>query len=323
MTSKELKDWKQWRAASAENRQEAEELEKIWEASGNYRENYSPDVEGGLAKLKARIQKTETPSSTKRRIVKLNAVSQWWRIAAAVLVLLVAGFGVNKLFKFGSSSEIIVATAEKMNKEIILEDGTQVVLNENSSLTFPNNFKGNKRKVFLEGEGFFKVAKDASKPFIVETAQSKVEVLGTSFNFRAYPNESFHEVLVKTGNVIFSGKNKGEISRLSMGQKAKLDLSKSKMKALPDKNFNALSWRTKKLTFRSDPLKTVFSEMERYYKIKIKIANLSILNCPYSSTLKQKKLWETTRGLELAFGLKFEKLKEGVYKVSGGKCPTE
>ncbi len=323
MTSKEIKDWKQWLEASQDNLQEAEKLEKIWEASGSFHKDYSPDVEGGLSKLNARIERADAASSARVRFANLSTVSQWWRIAAAVLILLVAGFGANRLIIFGASSEISATTTEKMTRKIVLADGTKVELNENSSLAFPKKFSGKERHVFLKGEGFFNVAKNPSKPFIVETAESQVKVLGTSFNYRAYPNESFHEVLVKTGNVIFSGKNNSQIKRLAIGQKALLDLNINKMKALPDKNFNALSWRTKKLTFRSDPLKTVFSEMERYYKIKIKIDNPSILNCPYSSTLKEKKLWEITRGLELAFGLKFEKLEEGVYRISGGQCPID
>ncbi|RZK37353.1 MAG: hypothetical protein EOO90_25385, partial [Pedobacter sp.] len=73
--------------------------------------------------------------------------------------------------------------------QITLPDGTKVWLNAISSLKFPNKFTSKNREVELEGEAYFEVAKDASKPFSVSTKHTKVSVLGTHFNVMAYPED--------------------------------------------------------------------------------------------------------------------------------------
>lgn len=72
--------------------------------------------------------------------------------------------------------------------QLILSDGTRIWMNAESLLRYPTSFIGEKREVFLEGEAFFEVAKDAKHPFIVHTNRHSVEVLGTSFNISAYPD---------------------------------------------------------------------------------------------------------------------------------------
>ena len=85
-----------------------------------------------------------------------------------------------------------------------LPDGSTVYLNKDSKLTYPNKFEGDERVVILEGECFFDVKKNPDKPFIIFSGNTKTEVLGTTFNLRAYPEQENVEVMVLTGRVKFS-----------------------------------------------------------------------------------------------------------------------
>ena len=88
--------------------------------------------------------------------------------------------------------------------KIILSDQTEVWLNAGSRLIYPTVFRGGKRKVQLQGEAYFKVSKDKSNPFIVETSNSKIKVLGTSFNVKAYPGEKVEETVLVEGAVLLN-----------------------------------------------------------------------------------------------------------------------
>ncbi len=101
--------------------------------------------------------------------------------------------------------EIVTPAAKRMT--ITLIDGTKVMLNSNSKIRFPGNFSKNSREVYAEGELFFEVARDNEKPFIVNINETKVTVLGTSFNVRAYPGENSVKTTLCTGKVQFSAEN--------------------------------------------------------------------------------------------------------------------
>ncbi|WP_114937694.1 FecR family protein [Mucilaginibacter endophyticus] len=95
----------------------------------------------------------------------------------------------------------------KLNYRIVLSDGTEVWLNSISSLRFPFAFSGKTREVYLTGEAFFKVAKNAAQPFIVHTDQTDVRVLGTEFNVNTYQANKIVTSLVE-GLVSTSGQGK-------------------------------------------------------------------------------------------------------------------
>ena len=109
-----------------------------------------------------------------------------------------------------------LSTPRGMDYKVILADGTEVWLNAESRIEFPSNFQGNERRVSLQGEAYFKVARNEQSPFIVSTEQMEVRVLGTEFNLKSYSNEAAHVTLVK-GSVEVGDK------RLTPGQDAWYD----------------------------------------------------------------------------------------------------
>lgn len=107
------------------------------------------------------------------------------------------------------NSNLEISHPQKENKVIFLPDGSTVFLSPGSRLNYPSTFDGKKkREVFLQGQGFFDIKHNASRPFIVHSGQVATTVLGTAFNIKAQPHEKYITVTVKRGKVSVSDRYK-------------------------------------------------------------------------------------------------------------------
>lgn len=162
----------------------------------------------------------------------------------------------------------ILSTPRGKNFKIVLEDGTEVWLNAESKLHYPNRFAGKERRVELEGEAFFHVAKDAARPFIVKSGTAETRVLGTEFNFRSYPHENRHVTLV-SGSVIVSDTQKENELQLHPGEDAPLD--ENDLMLIPRKvDINEyVSWKEDLFCFREAQLVEIMKAIGRWYNLSI------------------------------------------------------
>jgi ferric-dicitrate binding protein FerR (iron transport regulator) len=317
MNSKNKKGLDQWLSTHNGDTEEADMLRKIWEATGSYKQNYQPDIEKGLANLR---QKTEAPS-TGGKFIRMNKNSGWaMRIAAALLLLIVAGF-IVKAFLFKAPEQQIVTTDATNQKAITLTDGSKVTLNSNSRLLFPETFTGDERRLRLEGEGFFEVVKDLSKPFIIETDLATIQVLGTSFNVRFFPAEDQLEVFVKTGSVAVFLRNNSQSIQLKAGEKFMLDKKSGQSQVTNDAEANSLAWKSRVLKFKKTPLKEVLLHIERLYDIHIEVNNPALLDCLYTTNIETNRLQELLKVLGTSLSFKIEESAPGNYQLTGEKCP--
>lgn len=162
------------------------------------------------------------------------------------------------------------------NFKIVLCDGTEVWLNANSNFVYPTVFIGNERIVSLEGEAYFKVAKDAKRPFIVKTKTIQTRVLGTEFNIRSYTPEDTHIVLIN-GKVEVSNMQGGAYTRLYPGEDAHLQ---------PDGNFvltevdldSYVYWKDGYFYFDDVTLKDIMQNLGRWYNVNIEFRNKEAMN---------------------------------------------
>jgi len=152
---------------------------------------------------------TDRIPGTNVRIFPLFQPYASWMKIAAVLAFLICSFSMYQYLKKSSSSTQTENTIQwsrsragqgKMLK-VILADGSEITLNSGSEIRYPAQFNGPKRQVYLDGEAFFKVKHNETKPFVVSTAQLSTTVLGTSFNIRAYAKLNQIAVSVATGKV--------------------------------------------------------------------------------------------------------------------------
>lgn len=152
--------------------------------------------------------------------------------------------------------------------QVILSDGTKVWLNAASKLQYPKTFSGTARKVEVEGEAYFEVAKDTSKPFIVNTPQETVEVLGTHFNILAYPDEPTSYVSLLEGKVSVTVPNNTP-KILREGQQSVVKGNTIKLKDINQEE--SIAWKNGEFMFNEETLGSAMRKLARWYDLEIEI----------------------------------------------------
>lgn len=188
----------QWLQQGEKNRQYYDHFRLIWEESLQLAATATVDEDAAWQRFQ---QRTENPGTQQGTLKYLPAL-RWIKIAAAVILVAGLSWIAWVLLSDKTATEVPLATIETTNdvKSDTLPDGSFITINKNSSLTWPEQFKGKSRNVQLTGEGFFSVKSDKQKPFIVSAGNNiTIEVLGTSFNVKSRQDST--EVIVETGNV--------------------------------------------------------------------------------------------------------------------------
>jgi ferric-dicitrate binding protein FerR (iron transport regulator) len=163
----------------------------------------------------------------------------------------------------------------KGTKSIIqLPDGSKIWLNADSKLRYPEVFKGATREIYLNGEAFFDVAKSPDHPFIIHLANGTVQVLGTSFNVRAYDNESVVETSVATGRIAFipkyrTSRKKQDTVYLAPDHKASYTFTSEELSTSATSGKEDRAWTEGKLIFRSMTMELIAIELERNFGKKV------------------------------------------------------
>jgi len=185
----------------------------------------------------------------------------------------------NELVKTGEETsdhalnQLIVPFGKQ--SKIVLADHTEVWLNAGSRLVYPTVFEGDRRKVQLQGEAFFRVSKDKSKPFFVETTSSNIKVLGTSFNVKAYPDEKVEETVLVEGSVsLKQGKTIfGKDIMLKPEQRVVVDGTDNSYSISKVDTRDYTSWIDGLFVFRDESLPSVLMRISRFYNLEIKWMN--------------------------------------------------
>ncbi|MEY8590054.1 FecR domain-containing protein [Butyricimonas hominis] len=150
---------------------------------------------------------------------------------------------------------------------LTLSDGTKVWLNSATSIQYPVAFGTKERRVFVQGEAYFEVAKDAKKPFIVQFMSSAVTVLGTSFNVRAYPEEGHSLTTLAEGSVCITGGD-NTIS-IKPGEQVEVDALSGDMVKREVEVRDFTSWKDGRFVFVRRPLEEIMRTLERWYDIRV------------------------------------------------------
>jgi transmembrane sensor len=164
---------------------------------------------------------------------------------------------------------------------IKLSDGTKVWINAGSRLIFPPSFSGKTREVFVEGEAYFEVVRDLSRPFFVTTERFRVSVLGTKFSIQANSEEKLYTTLLLEGSVSLTAepydKTKAIALEMEPGYIATLSENAEAFKVTsiqyPE---NYIAWKNSYLIFRDESISELLQRVSRYYNLDIEIINSSI-----------------------------------------------
>ncbi len=184
---------------------------------------------------------------------------------------------------------------------LVLADGTRIWLNAESNLKYPVAFTGGKREVCLLGEAYFEVAKDSLRPFIVKTPEMDVQVLGTSFNLKAYPEEISQATLLTGAVRVIAGK---EEQKIRPGEQLSLDAGKMRIRPVNVELY--IAWKNQRFAFSDDLLEDVLRKLERWYDIEFLITDSTIRNYRFTGILpKYTNLDKVLKILELTTRIHF------------------
>ncbi|VAW22567.1 hypothetical protein MNBD_BACTEROID01-159 [hydrothermal vent metagenome] len=246
--------------------------------------------------LHARIQKEEGIAKPKLiTILNRNAI----KIAASFLIgIIITSLVFSKLSPLREqlqySQELSIKTPYGAKTHFILPDSSSVWINSGSELSFPSKF-GKTRTVSLKGEAYFDVVKDKI-PFIVNTDFGNVKVKGTSFNVKAYENETFETTLVR-GIVTVHSSGTGKEVTLKPGEQSGIYGKNISVK--PVNTEIITSWIKGKLIFNNEPLPSVAHRLERWYNVEIQLDNDKRLSeIWYTGTIEMESFSEVLQLLE-------------------------
>ncbi len=199
-----------------------------------------------------------------------------------------------------------------------MADGTKVWINSESSIKYPVNFIGKQREVFVEGEVFFKVAKDKSKPFVVNTSMGKITVLGTEFNVRDYKDENKMVATLVEGSVKYTDK-RGNIPSRIMEPEYQI-VASSKLDDVVYKKVDLIEfvgWKDGLYVFKDNSLEEIMTTIERWYDVNVFYANSDLKTIRFSGDLKRfTSIYTLLDLMEKSGDVKF-KIKENTITVIG------
>ena len=190
--------------------------------------------------------------------------------------------------------------------QLTLSDGTKVWLNSGTTIKYPVVFAKDSREVFLyEGEAFFEVTENEDSPFIVHTSKMDVNVLGTSFNVRAYSDENQLATTLVTGKVIINQPENGKEYTLIPNEQAIFSDRGIDINSVDVNKF--IAWKDGRILFEENTLEEIFNDLSRWYNIDINYTNLEVKKLRFSIDVKRyDELGEILEILELTKKVKFE-----------------
>lgn len=190
--------------------------------------------------------------------------------------------------------------------ELTLSDSTKVWLNAKTTLTFPSHFAGGSRNVMLDGEGYFDVTRDENKPFIVETEQYDIEVLGTEFNVHAYKGNTLFETSLLNGSVRIESADHMENILLEPHKKAYAE--NGQLKTSPITQYDYFLWKDGLICFDDNTINELFEKLQLYFDVKIIIENSRILKQRYTGKFRTcDGVEHVLKTLQLRTKFKYEK----------------
>ncbi|MDD3033791.1 MAG: DUF4974 domain-containing protein [Bacteroidales bacterium] len=264
------------------------------------------------------IQRAVTLTVDGKTVFNLGDISENTRLAGLDLklesgVLRYAYEKESPVTEHGTVSIHEISVPEIKMFKVELPDGSYVWLNSGSRLSYPSKFEENSRVVTLDGEGYFEIAKDASKPFIVNGGGMSVRVTGTKFNFKAYSDDKRLSATLVEGKVSVGYQDASgheQVYKMKQGEQSNLNTKDMKLEVKEVNTSLYTGWLEGLYFFDSQKLEDIMSDLERWYGVEVTFKDDALREKILSGKLYREDSAE--KMLE-----SFEKLMPGHFKRDG------
>ena len=283
-----------WLAADPANQVYFNQFKKVWDGSRALATGGYVDEEAAWHRFRSRIQlparKATAPSM------------QWMKIAAIFIVIVGATVLALQLFRTETISTITAQASNEVINET-LPDGSVITLNKNSSLSYPEKFKGDTRSVTLKGEAFFNVRANRKRPFIIHVNDVSITVVGTSFNVKSENGRT--EVIVETGIVRVAKKN--QVVELRPKEKITIAAQDSVLQKVKEEEQLHNYYRTKEFVCDNTPLWKLVDVLNEAYGVQIVLERKELRSLPISTTFSNESLDKILDIIAMTFKLRIQR----------------
>lgn len=303
-TPEEALTIEEWAAEAEPNNQLLSELHQSWVTSGA--NSYAiPEVETAWNQFQNNVV------TTKPELPKINPIKFWLQTAAALVVICiisVAGYYAFNTQNQNTPKLIAESTNKPLN--VLLKDGSKVLLATNSQLVYPKSFSDSSRMVTLVGDGKFDIVEDKQRPFCIDLGKVNVIVLGTSFEINR--NKETITVMVSKGKVAFHNqKDTLVITAGNTGKyikhKEKFELEQPQVPVTGSFEFNNMN------------LSAVVQTLSTYFHVNITFANNNLNNCKFNGNYSDLTLVQILDGIVSTFNLTYTIDQKNI-KIDGESC---
>lgn len=276
------------------------QVKKLW-GDAHYAQEYETiDTTNAWLSVKGKI-------NPERRLFTFKRVAA---VAAVLVFVCVSALFYNVIVNQGQT---VIHTSDS-NQTVELPDGSIVVLNHNSQIKYSKTFMDDIRLVKLSGEAYFDVAENKNRPFVIETEQINVKVLGTSFNVKAYKGATNTEVVVSSGKVQVDARSNDEQVYLEAGDAVNYSSLSHTLDKHKVQTPNYKAWKTMEISFENNNLIDIIKIIEDTYHIKIEVHENVSSEQQMSGTFSQHSLEHILGTVCQAFNLKYQ-VKNNIYYI--------
>jgi len=273
---------------------------------------FNPDIEEEASNASERIYlKTQNKI---REVLLKRKLRIWQYIAAAAISLLFIICGLD-YWKAESYDPVYMESKSPLGSttRLALSDGTIVELNAGSAIGYPTHFKGQNRTVSLTGEAYFEVAKDLKHPFIVETNQMKIQVLGTHFNVKSYEEDDKLTTTLLEGSICVNIESVGKPILLKPNQQIIYDKNTHKVEVLEVTANLYTAWKNGECYFEEEKLADIAKILERQFGIRIFVSSDKLKNQLFSGFFtKQEGLFHILNSFKRNRNLDYRQNDTGI-----------
>jgi ferric-dicitrate binding protein FerR (iron transport regulator) len=286
--------------------------------------NESSDLRDSYSKLKAEqvaqsmhhatLDDSELDNVYQRLVGKLKVgsfVKTGMAVASIFILALVSAlfFVFNGSYTKSNSGYIEAYTGIGQTKTVLLADGSEVTLNSNSRLRYPEAFGAETREVHLVGEALFRVVRNERKPMLVHTdSPIKIKVLGTVFNVNSYPDENNVKTTLVSGKVevINQVEAANESFELVPSEQAIYQKESQKLMIQTVRSHDFISWEKNQLEFEDTPLSEVIEGLERKFNVEFSIQDHMIYDYRFTGSFSTATLADILKLLQISSPITYE-----------------